>query len=96
MEVRLRGSPTPTPNSNPNPNPKPKPKPNPNPNPNPNANANANPNSNPHQVLPGAVELSCEDDLWRHYAREKAWMRHYLLTLTGFCFFNLTAITGGP
>ena len=30
------------------------------------------------EVLPGAVELSCEDDLWRHYARDKGWMRHYL------------------
>ena len=30
------------------------------------------------QVLPGAVELACEDDLWRHYARDRFWMRHYL------------------
>ena len=27
---------------------------------------------------PGAVRINCEDDLWRHYARDAPWMNHYL------------------
>jgi hypothetical protein len=28
---------------------------------------------------PGAVKVACEDDLWRHYARDPYWMAHYLM-----------------
>ena len=34
---------------------------------------------------PGAVKIHCEDDLWRHYAREPAWMEHYLMEDNSTC-----------
>ena len=27
----------------------------------------------------GAVKVNCEDDLWRHYARDPGWMALYLM-----------------
>ena len=34
---------------------------------------------------PGAVEINCEDDLWRHYARDPHWMRNYLMEDNATC-----------
>ena len=36
-------------------------------------------------VPAGAVRLDCEDDLWRHYARDRVWMRHYLAEDNSTC-----------
>ena len=33
----------------------------------------------------GAVKISCEDDLWRHYARDPYWMAHYLMEDNATC-----------
>ena len=37
------------------------------------------------QPHPGAVEIRCEDDLWRHYARDPQWMAHYLMEDNSTC-----------
>jgi hypothetical protein len=33
----------------------------------------------------GAVQIACEDDLWRHYARDPYWMAHYLVEDNSTC-----------
>jgi len=33
----------------------------------------------------GAVQINCEDDLWRHYARDPGWMAHYLMEDNATC-----------
>ena len=30
------------------------------------------------KIQPGAVRIECEDDLWRHYALSRGWMKDYL------------------
>jgi len=42
------------------------------------------------QPQPGAVEISCEDDLWRHYARDPFWMAHYLTQDNSTCIQPVT------
>ena len=31
------------------------------------------------QPSSGAVKMACEDDLWRHYARDPYWLRAYMM-----------------
>ena len=42
---------------------------------------------------PGAVEVNCEDDLWRHYARDPYWMAHYLTLDNTTCITPVAADT---
>ena len=40
-----------------------------------------------YRVTParGSVQIACEDDLWRHYARDPHWMRNYLMEDNATC-----------
>ena len=37
------------------------------------------------QVSKGAVEIACEDDLWRHYARDPYWLQLYMMQDNATC-----------
>ena len=45
---------------------------------------------------PGAVRIQCEDDLWRHYARDPGWMNHYLSEDNATCITPPPASGLGP
>jgi hypothetical protein len=34
---------------------------------------------------PGAVQIDCEDDLWRHYSLDRGWMQNYLMEDNATC-----------
>ena len=36
-------------------------------------------------MIPGAVAINCEDDLWRHYARERWFMEKYVVQDNATC-----------
>jgi len=44
-------------------------------------------------VSPGAVHIRCEDDLWRHYARDPFWLNNYLMYDNATCTKPITAGT---
>ena len=37
------------------------------------------------QPSPGAVQIACEDDLWRHYARDPFWLKAYIMEDNSTC-----------
>ena len=43
----------------------------------------------------GAIKVNCEDDLWRHYARDPPWMHHYLSYDNATCIQPPSAANGG-
>ena len=45
---------------------------------------------------PGAVKIACEDDLWRHYARDPFWLKHYLMHDNATCIRPPDVSTIGP
>merc|ERR1712050_17768 len=50
------------------------------------------------RAQPGSVEINCEDDLWRHYARDPGWMGHYLTLDNSTCINPIPpdAVLGSP
>jgi hypothetical protein len=46
--------------------------------------------------LPGAVRIECEDDLWRHYARDPGFLRHYLVQDNDTCIHKISGPFRAP
>ena len=39
---------------------------------------------------PGAVRIECEDDLWRHYARDPHFLKHYIVQDNATCIHKIS------
>ena len=48
------------------------------------------------EVGKGAVRIECEDDLWRHYARDPYWLQAYKMEDNATCIRPPKATTFGP
>ncbi|KAL3893706.1 MAG: hypothetical protein SGPRY_014048, partial [Prymnesium sp.] len=40
--------------------------------------------------LPGSVRIECEDDLWRHYAREPSFLKHFIVEDNATCIHKIS------